>query len=163
MDKIVVIRHGEAEHMLTGTVGGWTDTKLTERGKAQALQTGHRLSTLLNPHADDVAFYCSDLKRTRETADIIGQVLDVPPLARPELRDLNNGIAANKTQHESKSLALPKTEPLLDWVRYPERGELDDDVSPGVYLYGGCPRQFGQANPNCYPRKYCRHHYPMVA
>ncbi|MFB6367225.1 phosphoglycerate mutase family protein [Paenibacillus elgii] len=31
-----LIRHGEAEHLLKGVVGGWSDTPLTENGRVQA-------------------------------------------------------------------------------------------------------------------------------
>ena len=37
-----MIRHGEAEHLVTDLIGGWTDTKLTERGRLQAEALGSR-------------------------------------------------------------------------------------------------------------------------
>lgn len=70
MQKLIVVRHGEAEHLLTGTVGGWTDTKLSEVGMEQALRTGQRLETFLT--GTDFNFYCSDLERAYDTARIIG-------------------------------------------------------------------------------------------
>ena len=33
---IILVRHGEAEHMISDLTGGWTDSHLTEAGRAQA-------------------------------------------------------------------------------------------------------------------------------
>lgn len=118
LEELILIRHGEAEHILTGTAGGWTDTKLTERGKFEAEQTGQRLSQLLGDKKFN--FYCSDLQRASQTADIIGRILNRTPIVKTALRELNNGIAANKTKDEAKLLRLPKTEPILDWVPFPD-------------------------------------------
>lgn len=38
----------------------------------------------------------------------------------PELRELNNGVAAGKSQEEAKQYALEMTRPLLDWQPYPQ-------------------------------------------
>lgn len=118
LKKLIVVRHGEAEHILTGTVGGWTDTKLTPVGKEQAVRTGQRLAKLLD--GTQFNFYCSDLKRAHDTARIVGSVLQSEPVVAPELRELNNGIAANKTKEEAEALRLPQTDPILDWVRFPD-------------------------------------------
>jgi broad specificity phosphatase PhoE len=83
-----LIRHGEAEHLLTGLVGGWTDTKLTEVGKQQARCTGERLSQLIKNTPFN--FYASDLSRAKVTAEIIGDVLGKKPALVNELRELNN-------------------------------------------------------------------------
>jgi broad specificity phosphatase PhoE len=36
------------------------------------------------------------------------------------LRELNNGIAANQTREAAKDLERPMTDPVLDWVPYPQ-------------------------------------------
>ncbi len=118
MKHLILIRHGEAEHLLTGQVGGWTDTKLTEVGQQQARLTGVRLSQLLRDTPFN--FYASDLSRARETAEIIGSAIGKHPTLVQELRELNNGRAANLSKEEAKKIKIPLTEPVLDWIPYPE-------------------------------------------
>jgi probable phosphoglycerate mutase len=116
--SLILVRHGESEHHVNGLTGGWTDTPLTEKGREQAALTAGALESLLGE--SEFGFYTSDLLRAKETADIIGARLRVRPVPRPELRELNNGIARGKSRDEAKGLALPVTEPTLDWVPYPE-------------------------------------------
>ncbi|MFF2089474.1 histidine phosphatase family protein [Paenibacillus sp. NPDC058174] len=118
MKELILIRHGEAEHLLSGVVGGWTDTKLTELGRAQAKCTGQKLAEWLSDAA--VRLYCSDLSRAKETAQIIGRALGSEPVPGEDLRELNNGIAANLTAGEADKVRNPITEPVIDWVPYPE-------------------------------------------
>ncbi|WP_054024207.1 histidine phosphatase family protein [Bacillus sp. FJAT-28004] len=118
MKQLILIRHGEAEHLLSGLVGGWTDTKLTERGRQQAKCTGERL---LERFANVSVNLCSsDLSRASETAEIIGSVLSKDPILYEELRELNNGLAANLSAEDAKKIRNPITEPVIDWVPYPQ-------------------------------------------
>ncbi|MFK7693243.1 histidine phosphatase family protein [Paenibacillus sp. HJGM_3] len=118
MKELYVVRHGEAEHLLTGTVGGWTNTSLTDLGREQARNTGKRLRKFLGGRA--INYYSSDLSRARETAEIIADEILSSPTISDHLRELNNGIAANKSKEEAEKLMLPLTEPAIDWVPYPE-------------------------------------------
>lgn len=118
MKELILVRHGEAEHLLTGVVGGWTDTKLTEWGRQQAQATGERLARVLSK--TPVNFYSSDLSRAKETAELISAPIGQAPVTVKELRELNNGLAANLTKEEAKKIANPQTEPILDWIPYPE-------------------------------------------
>ena len=117
MKEIIIVRHGQAEHNLKGLTGGWTNLPLTETGKDQAYHTGKRLFEILNEKKYD--FYSSDLIRASETAEIIGKVIYKQPTLSRELRDLNNGDAANCSKEEANKLQLPIKEPLIDWVPYP--------------------------------------------
>ena len=85
--ELILIRHGDAEHLLSVLVGGWTDTQLTELGRKQAKCTGERLLELLSNAF--VNLYSSDLSRAGETAQIIGQILARVPVPIEELRELN--------------------------------------------------------------------------
>ncbi|MDB5084146.1 MAG: protein containing Phosphoglycerate mutase domain [Bacilli bacterium] len=118
MKQIYLVRHGEAEHLLQGIAGGWTDSDLTELGHEQARRTGIRLQKLFE--GKPINFYCSDLQRARKTAELIGQPLMAVPKVVHALRELNNGIAANKSKEEIEKLRIPMTEPVLDWIPYPE-------------------------------------------
>jgi broad specificity phosphatase PhoE len=98
--------------------GGWTNTALTELGRKQAVLTGHRLHAIIMGRS--VAFYSSDLDRAFETAQIIGSILDKKPLPEKALRELNWGIAVDMSLVEADRLELDKTEPLFDWVPFPD-------------------------------------------
>ena len=64
--------------------------------------------------------HCSDLKRALQTAEIIDSEIGVTPNPDPELRELNNGVAAGKSLEEAKQYALELTKPALDWQHYPQ-------------------------------------------
>jgi broad specificity phosphatase PhoE len=118
LKELILIRHAEAEHLIEGLVGGWTDTKLTELGREQAKCTGAKLTKLLKNKR--FTFYCSDLSRSLETAEIIGSQIGIHPIVVKELRELNNGIAANLSREEAIKVKNPITNPIIDWIPYPE-------------------------------------------
>lgn len=115
---LVLIRHGEAEHHVRSITGGWTDTDLTEKGRQQSALLAARLRRELD--GVTVRLGSSNLRRAVQTAEIIGRSLGVAPRVYAELTDLNNGAAAGKTHAQAKALAIPPSEPLLDWQPYPE-------------------------------------------
>lgn len=117
MRNLILIRHGEAEHHVGGMTGGWTDLPLTERGRGQAAATGRFLARSA-PFAAR-ALISSDLARASQTGAILAEALGVPLETSPALRELNNGVAAGRTAAEARTLALPRTEPALDWIPYP--------------------------------------------
>lgn len=64
--KFYFIRHGQTTCNLTGTHQGWGPIRLSEKGRSQAAAAHEKLK--------DVEFdkyYCSDLMRTKQTAEII--------------------------------------------------------------------------------------------
>lgn len=117
IQRILLIRHGEAEHLVSDLTGGWTDTRLTPLGVRQARRTGKALAALLK----DTKFqlYASDLRRARQTAEWIGQAVGKAPIITPHLREISNGAAANRTRAEAKAMYQPFTQPRLDWQPYP--------------------------------------------
>jgi broad specificity phosphatase PhoE len=118
MKELILVRHGQSEYMVKGLTGGWTDAPLTELGRNQARLTGQRLLHLLQGNQFQV--YSSDLKRAAETAHIIGEILSKPPVFVPALRELNNGTAASMTREEAERIRHPITDPVMDWIPYPE-------------------------------------------
>jgi probable phosphoglycerate mutase len=118
METVILIRHGEAEHMVGDLTGGWSQTPLTEKGRDQVRALATRLAGDLE--GVDYAFYCSDLKRAHQTADIIAETVGHEPIPSRELREFNNGVAANKTNEEVAHLYRPPSEPIMDWQPYPE-------------------------------------------
>lgn len=115
--ELIIVRHGEAEHMVKGLTGGWTDTPLTELGRRQAELTGPALADMIAGRP--FGFYSSDLKRAAETARILARSLGAEPTLTPALRELNNGDAAGMAEQEALSIRNPITEPLVDWRPYP--------------------------------------------
>lgn len=118
MRELILVRHGLAQHLVSGFTGGWTDLPLTDLGRQQSVQTGERLSKLLSGLG--VELYSSDFQRARETAEILGKALSLQPILTPALRDVNNGIAANRLRVEAEKERLPMTQPLMDWIPFPE-------------------------------------------
>ncbi|UCE10514.1 MAG: histidine phosphatase family protein [Candidatus Thorarchaeota archaeon] len=118
MKELVLVRHGEAEHLVKGIVGGWTDLPLTDRGRRQTEITGTRLMELFESRIQKI--YASDLIRASEAAKIIQEKLDVPLIIDSHLRELNQGVAKNMTHEEAAKVAIPMSEPSVDWTPYPE-------------------------------------------
>ncbi len=118
----IIIRHGEADHMVGSDplTGGWTDTHLTERGREQARRTG--LALAADPPEGAYGFWCSDLARARETAEIIGRAAGRTPVPHTALREFNNGVAAGMTRREAHAVAAPLAGHVGDWRPY-EGGE----------------------------------------
>ena len=90
------VRHGESEHHVQGLTGGWTDTPLTERGNAQVRATADYLVRAFAHRAPEVVI-TSDLRRARQTADIIARAIGADVQTTPLLREINNGLAAGLT------------------------------------------------------------------
>ncbi|MEQ1760765.1 MAG: histidine phosphatase family protein [Vicinamibacterales bacterium] len=64
--RIYVARHGESESNVAGTLTGWTDSRLTARGRQQAKELAAVLEGVrLN------AIYSSTLSRSRDTATVV--------------------------------------------------------------------------------------------
>lgn len=117
MKRIILMRHGEADHHQEGLTGGWTESHLTALGEKQAFVTGARLAKLLD--GVEYSLYSSDLARAAETARLVCQQLDTSPVMDGDLREFNNGQAANMTWEQAKEIQRPPTRRLVDWVPYP--------------------------------------------
>jgi len=117
MKPIMLIRHGEAEHLTGELTGAWTDTELTDLGRRQSRALASRLRRDLK--GASCKLLCSDLKRAAHTAEILGEELGLEPVQAPELREINNGIATGMTKEEARRHFKEPTRPILDWQAYP--------------------------------------------
>ena len=80
-DHLILVRHGESDHLVNATTGGWSESPLTTRGKTQALATGQALAAQLRDAT--VGFYASDLPRAQQTAEVIGRAIHLAPVRCP--------------------------------------------------------------------------------
>jgi probable phosphoglycerate mutase len=76
------LRHGETQSNIDGTIAGWSDVPLTERGREQA----HAAATMLAGKGI-TAIYTSALRRARETAECVAQATSLPVTIVPELAE----------------------------------------------------------------------------
>jgi broad specificity phosphatase PhoE len=80
------VRHGQTDWNLEGRFAGQTDVPLNQAGRAEAQSLAGRLSG----YSFEV-IHTSDLNRSMETAEIIAEVLHLPIMPEPGLREINQG------------------------------------------------------------------------
>lgn len=84
--RLYLIRHGATTASAEDRFSGGTDVDLSKEGQWQAGCLAKRL-------ADDhiSAVYCSPMRRTLETAQIVSQPMGLTPQAREGLREIHHG------------------------------------------------------------------------
>ena len=95
MKTVITIQHTQSVHHINGMIGSWTDWDLSEMGKKQAECIGKKLSKELD--GKSFVIYSSDLKRAKQTAEIVGQFLKLSPILATELRERNLGKCVGKS------------------------------------------------------------------
>ncbi len=96
MKRIITIQHTQSVHHTNGMIGSWTDWDLTNLGKEQANNIGIKLKEELSK--DNVyVMYSSDLKRAKQTAEIVAKHLSLEPIINETLRERNLGSAVGKS------------------------------------------------------------------
>ena len=83
---IYLIRHGQTDWNLADKIQGQTDIPLNETGRKQALCLSPQISKL---HLKQIV--TSDLKRARETAQLLNTEAHVPIISDERLREINFG------------------------------------------------------------------------
>ena len=131
MQQVFVVTHPESIHHVEHRVGGWYDTGLTERGRAQAAQIAASLKG--QTRKLEVEITASDLKRTAETAAIIGELLGVTPLLDADLREMSFGVAEGQPQEWlTRNQVPPSGADQLDY-RGVVKGESRRQVATRIY------------------------------
>lgn len=92
MKNIITIQHTQSIHHTNGMLGSWNDWDLTEYGEGQANRIGTHLYEEIKDN--QYVMYSSDLKRAKQTAEIIAQHLNIVPQFCEELREQNLGKSA---------------------------------------------------------------------
>ncbi len=95
MTRLFLIRHGATELSREDRFAGATDVNLSDEGRAQATALGERLG---REKLD--AVYASPMKRTIETARLLGKKHALEPQLRDGLREINHGRWEEMTRKE---------------------------------------------------------------
>lgn len=106
MRTLHVVTHPQATHHVDGLVGGWYDSDLTPAGTEAAGSIAAALRTEI-PVDATVELYSSDLKRTRQTADVIGERFGLEPALDARLRESRFGEAEGHPQSRWDELFTP--------------------------------------------------------
>jgi broad specificity phosphatase PhoE len=95
MGKLILVRHGHTCLNVPGKderLRGWLDIPLDDQGLAEAAETAQRLANY-----SVAAIYSSDLRRARQTAEILRRRTQAARVtATPELRPWNLGVFAGQ-------------------------------------------------------------------
>lgn len=119
---IILVRHGEATHHTQKLTGGWTDSVLTDKGRAQIHAAAEQLAQDFAGKNVPMRILASDLARASESARIFADALDFTGKIEycEFLREKNNGVAAGLTEEEAKRFfRKPATEQELHHRNYP--------------------------------------------
>jgi probable phosphoglycerate mutase len=117
---ILLVRHGEATHHTEHLTGGWTDSVLTEKGKSQMRFLAAKLAKDFARHSIKMRILASDLRRAKDSAEIIAEVLNEQVEVMPFLREKNNGQAAGLDERTARTLyVMPPSSKELDHRNYP--------------------------------------------
>src|SRR5215467_961883 len=91
--RLLLVRHGESTWNAARRIQGQLDPPLSDRGMMQAREVGERLAGRRL-----VGFYCSDLVRARQTAEVIAGAVGVEPQPETGLREIALGAWEGKTR-----------------------------------------------------------------
>jgi len=89
MGKLILVRHGHTPLNRPGDderLRSWLNVPLDDQGKAEAVRTAE----MLTKYAIDI-IYCSDLRRARQTAEVVRRRVKASVVATNELRPWNLG------------------------------------------------------------------------
>ena len=123
--KIYVVRHGQTELNKKGVFNGRIDEGLSDEGIKQAEKTKLEIPNNIKH------IYCSPLKRTRETAEILNSELHAPISFHDELQEIDAGTYNGQPlvgEFEKKHKSLQ-----YDWR--PNGGESFEDVKKRVLKF----------------------------
>lgn len=93
--KWLFLRHGEIQSNRKKVYAGWSEEEVTPRGRQQAIEGAKKLLA-----SDIGTIYCSPLKRTVQTAQIIGEILRKKPIPFESFKELKLGIWEGKREEE---------------------------------------------------------------
>ncbi|MEK7124516.1 MAG: histidine phosphatase family protein [Patescibacteria group bacterium] len=122
-NKYFILRHGEALSNLRKVTSSWPETfenHLTEKGVEMIKEAAEKLK---KENIDLII--SSDLLRTKETAEIVGNALDITPQFDERLREINFGTMNGGPISELDIKFRNEAERITDKM---EKGESYQDV-----------------------------------
>jgi 2,3-bisphosphoglycerate-dependent phosphoglycerate mutase len=133
MTKLVLLRHGESNSNMENIFGGWIDSDLSEKGRAEAEKAGQTLKE--QGYIFDIAF-TSVLKRAIRTLWIVLDDMDlmwIPVYRSWRLNERHYG--ALQGLNKSETATTFGEEQVLKWRRSykirPPRLKKTDEMYPG--------------------------------
>jgi len=116
-------RHGEAEHNVKNIISCYPEKELYNL-TTKGVERAQGLAQLIKQQGGVDMIFSSDLIRTRQTAETVGKILNVPVELDERLREYNVGIYNGKTKEEFDPVyPLEKR-----WTEAPEGGESNGEV-----------------------------------
>jgi alpha-ribazole phosphatase len=88
MIELFLVRHGQTDSNLHGRWQGWDGIPLNQQGERQATLIAQRLAQTEKAIA---ALYASPLRRAWQTAERIGEALNLNPMPHDGLKEINFG------------------------------------------------------------------------
>ncbi|HHU50924.1 MAG TPA: histidine phosphatase family protein [Firmicutes bacterium] len=113
-----LVRHGSTDWNVEGRIQGWTDTRLNADGRREVEEAARRLQG-----RGWEGIVASDLKRARETAEIIGHELGLEVLFFPKLRERSFGPLEGMNQAQVE-VAYPGSRPERELPGLESKAEL---------------------------------------
>ena len=96
--RLYLVRHGSTVLSAEDRFAGATDVDLSDKGREQAQRLAERLAN------DKIcAAYCSPMRRTYDTASIVGRPYGLTPQPRDGLREISHGRWEGLTRAEVES------------------------------------------------------------
>ena len=117
--QLIIVRHGETEWNIKSIRQGNLDSRLTEKGMAQAKALAQRLA-----REHFTALYSSDLGRAVQTAEEVASVTGHEIITDPRLRERHLGIFQGLSGDEIKQ-------------KHPEEYKLHRSLGPDYVIPGG--------------------------
>lgn len=130
MTQLCLIRHGQTDWNLEGRYQGQSDVDLNQTGVEQAWALSRKLE-----NKQFLAFYASDLKRARHTAEIVSAPHALEVQLDRRLREINQGewegLLASTIQERYESLWNQRA--IDPSGIHPPGGETVEEVAHRVY------------------------------
>lgn len=127
---IYLLRHGQTNYNHEGRMQGQLESQLTERGMAQA----QAMADLLKTEITDTAGWrllASPLKRTRQSAAIVGATLGLEVEIEPALIEVGCGVWEDRL-YADLAKEHPQAFAGRDWFFQAPDGERFEDVDGRV-------------------------------
>lgn len=131
MPYLAIVRHGQSQANLDGTIAGQLDSPLTELGHQQAKDIGCLMSDLTFHYA-----HASTLERAYATMEeILAFQEKQPALAvSDQLREMNYGIMQGKHKPLPEEYTQ-ETQSWFEWNNRPPKGESTSEASARIVTY----------------------------